>query len=99
MADSDADLVNPKYIHPLLTFPLPPMVMREWGEEVTHSDLPLPKPEDLMGVNPLEADPNAKPPATEEDADDFASAAKRPENAGMRVAMAAAAKEWAWPAG
>ena len=53
------DLVNPKYIHPLLTHPLPPMVMREWGEEITHTDLPLPTPEDLMGGAELEG---ATPP-------------------------------------
>lgn len=71
------DLVNPKYIHPLLTHPLPPMVMREWGDEITHSDLPIPTPEDLMG----EAMEEAAPAAAEEeegDSDDvFGSAARR----------------------
>ncbi|MBA4106906.1 MAG: hypothetical protein C0485_14235 [Pirellula sp.] len=71
------DLVNPKYIHPLLTHPLPPMVMREWGEEITHTDLPLPTPEDLMGGAELEGTP---PPAKEEEGDPndvFGSAARR----------------------
>ena len=71
------DLVNPKYIHPLLTHPLPPMVMREWGDEITHTDLPLPKPEDLMG----EALEETAPPAAEEEQGDpndvFGSAARR----------------------
>jgi hypothetical protein len=71
------DLVNPKYIHPLLTHPLPPMVMREWGEEITHSDLPIPTPEDLMGGAELEG---VAPPVEEEEAegdDVFGSAARR----------------------
>ena len=41
------EVIDPKYQHPLLTFPLPPMVLREWGEDVTHSDLPLPSLEDM----------------------------------------------------
>lgn len=71
------DLVNPKYIHPLLTHPLPPMVMREWGDEITHTDLPLPTPEDLMG----EALEETAPPVAEEEESDpndvFGSAARR----------------------
>jgi hypothetical protein len=39
--------VKPNYLHPILTHPLPPMVMRSWGEDVTHSDMPLPTPEEL----------------------------------------------------
>lgn len=72
------DLVNPKYIHPLLTFPLPPMVMREWGDEITHTDLPIPTPEELMG--PTEPDPSLAPKTAEpaDDPDDpFGSAARR----------------------
>jgi hypothetical protein len=38
---------NETYVHPLLTHPLPPMVLREWGPEVTHSGLPLIRPEDM----------------------------------------------------
>jgi hypothetical protein len=40
--------VNPRYIHPILTFPLPPMVIRQWGEEITHSDLPFQSPEEMF---------------------------------------------------
>ena len=77
------DLVNPKYIHPLLTHPLPPMVMREWGDEITHTDLPIPTPEDLMGET-LE---QTTPPAAEEEEGDpndvFGSAARRATNPSM----------------
>jgi hypothetical protein len=80
------DLVNPKYIHPLLTHPLPPMVMREWGEEITHSDLPLPTPEDLMGGAELEENKPAEPEDAEADPDDpFGSVARRQTQPGMAM--------------
>jgi hypothetical protein len=71
---------NPKYNHPLLTHPLPPMIMREWGNEITHSDLPIPTPEDLM--REAEEAAAAQLPAAEEEvegaADDpFGRAAKK----------------------
>jgi hypothetical protein len=41
------DLVKPNYIHPLLTHPLPPMIIRQWDDKITHSEMPLPTPEEL----------------------------------------------------
>jgi hypothetical protein len=80
------DLVNPKYIHPLLTHPLPPMVMREWGEEITHSDLPLPTPEDLMGGTESEETKPVDPKDAEIDPDDpFGSVARRQTQPGMAM--------------
>jgi hypothetical protein len=71
------EVANPKYVHPLLTFPLPPMVLRPWGEEATHSDLPIPTPEDLMqGMMPEDEEPK-KTEGDEGDSNDpFASATK-----------------------
>jgi len=41
-----ASLVEQKYLHPRLTFPLPPRVSGTWGEEAAHGDqIPLPTPE------------------------------------------------------
>ena len=41
-----AAAVDQKYLHPSLTFPLPPRVSGSWGEEVAHPDeIPLPGPE------------------------------------------------------
>ena len=78
------DLVNPKYIHPLLTFPLPPMVMREWGEEVTHTDLPIPTPEDLIAGPEMENPETLTPAEGEDDSTDpFGSAARRATQPGM----------------
>jgi hypothetical protein len=73
------DLVTPKYIHPLLTFPLPPMVMREWGDEITHSELPIQTPEEIMEEE-LRAQEEALKPAEEEVEDSenpFASVIER----------------------
>lgn len=72
---------NPKYNHPLLTHPLPPMIMREWGNEITHSDLPIPTPEDLM--REAEEAAAAQMPAAEAEGegavdDPFGRAAKKP---------------------
>jgi hypothetical protein len=73
------ELVTPKYVHPLLTFPLPPMVMREWDDRITHSDMPLQTPEEQAEEMMREAEEAAKQP--EEKADDpenpFASVYER----------------------
>jgi hypothetical protein len=36
-----ADVIDPAVNHPLLTHPLPPLILREWGELVSHSSMPL----------------------------------------------------------
>jgi hypothetical protein len=47
-ANSPREIVDPRYVHPLLTFPLGPLVMENWDEEVTHTKVPLaPTPEEL----------------------------------------------------
>lgn len=80
------DLVNPKYIHPLLTFPLPPMIMREWGDEITHTDLPIPTPEDLMAGPALENLETPNPADAEDDPNDpFGSAARRAAQPGVMM--------------
>ncbi len=35
------DVVDPHFIDPLLTLPLPPLVGRDWGTNATHPDIPL----------------------------------------------------------
>jgi hypothetical protein len=35
------EVVDPRYIAPVLAFPLPPLVGRDWGSEATHPDIPL----------------------------------------------------------
>jgi hypothetical protein len=67
------EVVKTNYVHPILTHPLPPMVIRTWGDEATHSDMPLPTPEELargfMPEQPAEADKEKtkKPDETSDD--------------------------------
>ncbi|MEM8947235.1 MAG: hypothetical protein AAGD11_18825, partial [Planctomycetota bacterium] len=35
------DVIDKKVNHPLLTHPLPPLILHEWGERVSHSSMPL----------------------------------------------------------
>jgi hypothetical protein len=49
------ELVSPQYVHPVLTFPLPPMILRPWGDDITHSDLPLQTPEMILAELEAEA--------------------------------------------
>ncbi len=79
------DLINPKYRHPLLTYPLPPMVLREWDRAITHTDLPIPTPEDLMMEGMGDQQPggrNRNRDDADEDGDVFEQAAARPEMPG-----------------
>ncbi len=36
------EVIDKKYSHPILTHPLPPLLLRGWGEHATHSEMPLP---------------------------------------------------------
>jgi hypothetical protein len=49
------ELVSPQYVHPVLTYPLPPMILRPWGDDVTHSDMPLQTAEDILAELEAEA--------------------------------------------
>lgn len=76
------EVVKQDCVHPLLTFPLPPMVLRMWGEEVTHTSMPLPTPEELSGFGELLEEPADE--ATEEDSaeesdDPFARRRRQPQ--------------------
>ena len=35
------DVIDPRVNHPILTHPLPPLILREWDERVSHSSMPL----------------------------------------------------------
>jgi hypothetical protein len=52
--DNPPKVVDPKVYHPFLTYPLPPLLLRGWGEEVTHSTMPLAA--DVRGRRENEAD-------------------------------------------
>lgn len=43
------EIVDPRYLNPRLVYPLGPLVMRDWDEQVTHSEVPLaPTEEELQ---------------------------------------------------
>lgn len=63
------DLISPRFTHPLLTHPLPPLVLRDWDRRVTHSEIPLIEeevPEDFRNFE------EAAPAEEAEDGDMFA---------------------------
>ena len=35
------DVIDQRYNHPVLTHPLPPLILREWDERASHSSMPL----------------------------------------------------------
>ena len=35
------DVIDPAVKHPLLTHPLPPLILQEWGDRISHSSMPL----------------------------------------------------------
>lgn len=39
---SEPEVIDKRYQHPILTHPLPPLILREWDKRVTHSSMPLP---------------------------------------------------------
>jgi hypothetical protein len=72
------ELADERYTHPLLTWPLPPMVLRPWGDEVTHSELPIPTPEDLYAEELAAAEAaEAQQPKIEQSDDEFANQINR----------------------
>ncbi len=44
------ELISGRYVHPLLTHPLPPLILRDWDRRVTHSSIPLASEETPEGM-------------------------------------------------
>lgn len=40
-APSQPEVVDPRHLHSILTYPLPPLVGRDWKYDATHSEIPL----------------------------------------------------------
>lgn len=57
------EVIDSKYSHPILTHPLPPLLLREWDEKVTHSKMPLPSSErgQMFEEEEPEDQPEGKP--------------------------------------
>ena len=65
-------LLDDRYFHPVLTFPLPGLVDRNWGPEVVHSGLPLASDSDSSEDDA--EDPDALSPLDDEEDDLFGGA-------------------------
>jgi hypothetical protein len=53
------EVIDPNYFNPLLVFPLGPRLLKDWGEDVTHSQVPLaPTAEELEQQRLEEGDDN-----------------------------------------
>lgn len=61
------ELVSGRYLHPLLTHPLPPLVLRDWDRRVTHSAIPLEEEDQPEDAYAPEAEPAGDAPAGDED--------------------------------
>ncbi len=77
-----ADVVDPDFKGPLwMTWPLPPIVLHDWGREATHPRIPLAEEEAVAG-------PNGQPEDAKKPADDFDSApANQPGRGRMPLAI------------
>jgi len=61
------EVVDSRYVHPLMTHPLPPLILKEWDNRVSHSSMPLAAEAALLEQEDLE---NPEEPATEEGAEE-----------------------------
>lgn len=52
-------LEDTRYVHPILTMPLPPLVQQNWSPDVVHSDAPLQAETDAKAAAETGADPGA----------------------------------------
>jgi hypothetical protein len=69
------EIADPRYLDgSILAFPLPPLVGRDWGSEVVHSEVPLAA--DAVPEDPTkQPETEKKPGATDEPVDEFAGGA------------------------
>ncbi len=77
-----ADPIKKDYEHPLLTHPVPPLVLKDWDERVSHSSMPLASEEVVEEV--VEEDPEEVMEDAEEDGLFSDPSAKRKKLAAKR---------------
>ena len=81
------EVANSQYVHPILTHPLPPLLLRPWDDKVTHSTIPLigeELPQDMLEEETPEEEPGAEQPTED---DPFARAGRTGGRDGMRGRM------------
>ncbi|MCG8449737.1 MAG: hypothetical protein MI725_09185 [Pirellulales bacterium] len=64
-----ADVIDTRVNHPLLTHPLPPLILREWDDRVSHSSMPLAA--DLESYDELEQESEMEDVEDETDEEDI----------------------------
>ena len=79
-AQTPPEVVDPRAVNSILTFPLPPLVGRDWGDNATHSEIPLavdvePEEEPVIEVDEEE-------PIAEGDEPDFGAGIASPRRRG-----------------
>jgi hypothetical protein len=76
-AGQSMEVVDPRYTDPLLTFPLPPLVGRNWGSDAKHPDFPIlaetPLMEEEAPPVPVTPTTPAGEPKDKDESDAFAS--------------------------
>lgn len=74
------EVVSSRFVHPLLTHPLPPLILKEWDNRVSHSSMPLAEedipPDQLLAAEA--AAPAAEEPAEEEELGGFGGRRRQP---------------------
>ncbi|QDV77582.1 hypothetical protein [Botrimarina mediterranea] len=58
-------IVDGRYVHPILTMPLPPLVQQNWSPDVVHSDAPLQAETDAKAATASATDPGVNEPLPE----------------------------------
>ena len=83
------EVVDNRFFDPdfVLPFPLPPLVGRDWGEEATHSDIPLIEDDEgLYGMQEDDVATSPEAPTNVDDADLWKSGESRTDRSGRRGA-------------
>lgn len=66
------EVVASRFVHPLLTHPLPPLILKEWDDRVSHSSMPLavddipPVEQDMLAAEKAAGEEAAKEGATDD---------------------------------
>lgn len=64
------EVVASKYVHPVLTHPLPPLILKEWDDRASHSSIPLAIDEEAALMEAEMAPVEEEPAADDADGED-----------------------------
>jgi hypothetical protein len=72
------EVVAPRFVHSLMTHPLPPLILKEWDTRVSHSSMPLAVDDEPLEEEMPEEQPAEEEVAEGEEADDDGFGVTRP---------------------